>query len=67
DIHLIREPHWHIGMIYFARVKGGTTTLNEGEHRDIRWLGESDLQDGAWGLSAPLKFYAREALRKVKT
>ena len=66
DLHLIKEPHWHIGMIYFARVKGGEVTLNVEEHKDIQWLGEKDFEEAKWGLSAPLKFYAREALRKVK-
>ena len=66
DIHLIKEPHWHIGMIYFARVKAGKVTLNTEEHRAIRWMDEKDLEEAEWGLSKPLIFYAKEALRKVK-
>ncbi len=66
DIHLIREPHWHIGMVYFARVKSGEAKLNAVEHKDIRWLQEKDLEDARWGLSEPLKFYAREALKAVE-
>ena len=65
DIHLIKEPHWHIGMVYFARVKSGEVTLNREEHKDIQWLGESDLEDSKWGLSQPLKFYARKAMEKA--
>ena len=65
DMHLIKEPHWHIGMIYFAKVKTGEVTLNVEEHQDIQWLGESDFEDVKWELSAPLKFYAREALKRV--
>ena len=65
DIHLIKEPHWHIGMVYFARVKSGEVTLNTEEHRDIQWLGEEDLEDPKWNLYANLKFYARQALEKV--
>jgi 8-oxo-dGTP pyrophosphatase MutT (NUDIX family) len=65
DIHLIKEPHWHIGLIYFAKVKAGETTLNVEEHQDIQWLAEADLEDGRWELTKPLKFYAREALKKV--
>ncbi|HUO56656.1 MAG TPA: NUDIX domain-containing protein [bacterium] len=65
DIHLIKEPHWHIGMVYFARVKAGQVTLNAEEHKDIRWMSEADLEDPKWGLYGNLKFYAREALRKV--
>jgi 8-oxo-dGTP pyrophosphatase MutT (NUDIX family) len=66
DIHLIKEPHWHIGMVYFARVKSGELELNAGEHHDIQWLGEKDFEDPKWGLSEPLRFYAREALKRVK-
>ncbi|HVZ79426.1 MAG TPA: NUDIX domain-containing protein [bacterium] len=66
DIHLIREPHWHIGMVYFARVKAGKVTLNSGEHHDIRWMTESDLEDPQWALYDNLKFYAREALKAVR-
>jgi 8-oxo-dGTP pyrophosphatase MutT (NUDIX family) len=65
DIHLIKEPHWHIGMIYFARVKSGEVKLNVEEHKDIQWLSEKDLEDQKWGLSKPLKFYARQSLQKV--
>jgi len=65
DIHLIKEPHWHIGMVYFARVKSGEVKLNEEEHKDIQWLDESDFEQERWGLTPPLKFYAREALKKV--
>jgi 8-oxo-dGTP diphosphatase len=66
DVHLIKEPHWHIGMIYFARVKAGKATLNTEEHKAIRWMNEKDLEEAEWGLSQPLIFYAKEALRKVK-
>lgn len=66
DVHLIKEPHWHIGMIYFARVKSGQVTLNTEEHRDIQWLAEKDLEQAKWGLSKPLIFYAREALKAVR-
>lgn len=65
DIHLIKEPHWHIGMVYFARVISGEVKLNAGEHRDIQWLREGNFEDAKWGLSQPLKFYAREALKAV--
>ena len=65
DIHLIKEPHWHIGMIYFARVKAGKVTLNTEEHKAIRWMDEKGLEEAEWGLSKPLIFYAKEALRAV--
>lgn len=65
DIHLIKEPHWHIGLIYFAKVKSGKVTLSVEEHQDIQWLDEKDLDNPKYGLSEPLKFYAREAIRKT--
>jgi len=65
DVHLIKEPHWHIGMVYFARVISGEVKLNVEEHKDIQWLDEKNLDDSKWGLSEPLKFYARKALEKI--
>jgi 8-oxo-dGTP pyrophosphatase MutT (NUDIX family) len=65
DIHRIKEPHWHIGMVYFARVKSGQVTLNAEEHHDIQWLTEKDLDDAKWELYPNLKFYAKEALRRI--
>src|ERR1700679_1338249 len=66
DMHLIKEPHWHIGLIYFAKVKAGEVKLNVEEHQDIQWLTEADFEDAQWKLSKPLKFYAREALKAVR-
>jgi len=66
DIHLIKEPHWHIGMVYFARVISGEVKLNEEEHKGIRWMSAKDLEDPQWALSEPLRFYARQALEKVQ-
>lgn len=66
DIHLIKAPHWHIGMVFFARVLSGKTTLNEEEHKAIRWFSESDLEDPKWELLENLRFYAKEALKKVQ-
>jgi len=66
-MHLIKEPHWHIGLIYFAKVKAGQVTLNIEEHQYIQWLHENELDDPKWGLSDPLKFYAREAIRKISS
>jgi len=63
DIHLIKEPHWHIGMVYFARVRSGKVTLNTAEHKDIQWLSKRDLEDPRWGLSENLRFYGSRALQ----
>jgi hypothetical protein len=40
--------------------------LNRDEHNDIQWLSGKDLEDPRWGLSKPLKYYAHEALKKVR-
>jgi len=66
DIHVIKEPHRHIGLVYFARVKGGEVALNREEHHDIRWFTEEDIRDPAYALSAPLRYYALEALRALR-
>lgn len=42
DIHRISEIHEHIGLIYFARPKGGKLTLAPAEHYDIRWCSAAD-------------------------
>src|SRR5215467_12274644 len=36
DIHRITATHEHIGMIYWARPKGGSLALAQEEHHDIR-------------------------------
>jgi len=65
DIHRILDPHWHIGMVYFARVQGGEVALNREEHQDIRWFTEGDLDDPQYDLHPNIRFYAREALSAV--
>jgi 8-oxo-dGTP pyrophosphatase MutT (NUDIX family) len=66
DMHVIKEPHHHIGMVYFARVKGSEVTLNEDEHHGIRWFTEEDLQEPVYALSSPLRYSALEALRALR-
>ncbi len=62
DIHRISDTHEHIGMIYFARVKGGTTTLATEEHDDIRWCDLTDLEALQPPLTKAVWWYARQAL-----
>ncbi len=62
DIHRISDTHEHIGMIYFARVKGGTTTLATEEHDDIRWCDINDLGALQPPLTKAIWWYARQAL-----
>ena len=65
DIHRISDTHEHIGMIYFARVKRGTTTLAADEHHAIRWCSDAELEQLQPPMSDAVKWYCRTALREV--
>jgi len=65
DIHRISETHEHIGLIYFARPKGGKLTLAPAEHYEIRWCGAADLDTLAPPISAPVRWYCLKALEEV--
>jgi 8-oxo-dGTP pyrophosphatase MutT (NUDIX family) len=66
DVHQVNGEHWHLGLVYFARVKGGELRLAPDEHHDIRWFAETELSDPRWGLTRPLIEYARAALRSTR-
>lgn len=65
DIHRITDQHEHVGLIYWARPKGGTVTLAAAEHHAIRWCSEADLEILAPPLSAAVKWYCRKALEEL--
>ena len=65
DIHRISATHEHIGMIYWARPKGGATTLAAEEHHDIRWCSGTDLDQLQPAMSDAVKWYCRQALAEV--
>lgn len=65
DIHRISPTHEHIGMIYWARPKGGTVTLSASEHHDIRWCSSADLDALQPPMSSAVKWYCRKALEEV--
>jgi len=67
DIHRISDTHEHIGMIYWARPKGGQTTLAEEEHHDIRWCRAAELDQLQPPISDAVKWYALQALKEVGT
>ncbi len=56
----------HIGMIYFARVKGGSLDLAEEEHHDIRWVSGDELEALQPPMSNAVKWYCRQALSEVR-
>lgn len=65
DIHRIHDTHEHIGLIYWARPRGGELTLAPEEHHDIRWVTEAGLEQLEPPLSDAVKWYARQALAEV--
>jgi len=66
DIHRINDTHEHIGLIYFARPKGGTLALAEAEHHDIRWCSPADLDRLEPVLSPSVRWYCTWALAEVR-
>ena len=65
DIHRITDHHEHIGMIYWARPKAGTTTLASDEHHDIRWCTTRDLDQLHPPMSAAVRWYCLKALEEI--
>ena len=65
DIHRISDTHEHIGLIYFARVKGGSLDLAAEEHHDIRWVTAEELDALQPPMSNAVKWYCRQALAEI--
>jgi len=65
DIHRISDTHEHIGMIYWARPKGGDLALAAEEHHDIRWCSAAELDTLVPVMSAAVKWYCCKALDEV--
>jgi 8-oxo-dGTP pyrophosphatase MutT (NUDIX family) len=65
DIHRITATHEHIGMIYFARPKGGDVSLAEEEHHDIRWVTSEELDGLQPAMSNAVKWYCRKAIEEL--
>ena len=65
DIHRISPTHEHIGMIYFARPRGGQVTLSPEEHHDIRWCSAEKLEELDPAMSNAVKWYCRKAIKEV--
>ncbi|MSU61524.1 MAG: NUDIX domain-containing protein [Pedosphaera sp.] len=67
DIHRINPSHEHIGMIYFARPKGGQLSLAEEEHHDIRWCLPVELNQLEPPMSNAVKWYCLKAIEEIKS
>jgi 8-oxo-dGTP pyrophosphatase MutT (NUDIX family) len=65
DIHRINATHEHIGLIYWARPKGGTVTLAPAEHHEIRWCSSEDLDGLQPPMSNAVKWYSRKAIHEI--
>jgi len=65
DIHRINPTHEHIGMIYWARPRGGTLTLAAAEHHGIRWCSVAELENLVPPMNAAVKWYCRQALQEL--
>ena len=65
DIHRISDTHEHIGLIYWARPRGGAMTLAPAEHRDICWRGAEELDALEPPMSDAVKWYCRKAIEEL--
>ena len=65
DIHRITDTHEHIGMIYFARPRGGSLSLAVEEHHDLRWCTAGELERLEPPMSGAVRWYCLAALREV--
>jgi 8-oxo-dGTP pyrophosphatase MutT (NUDIX family) len=65
DIHRIHATHEHIGMIYWARPKGGRLELAGAEHHDIRWCTAGELEQLEPAMTGAVKWYCRKAIEEV--
>jgi 8-oxo-dGTP pyrophosphatase MutT (NUDIX family) len=65
DIHRITATHEHIGLIYWARPRGGDLTLATAEHHDIRWVAPEELDRMQPPMSGAVKWYCRTAIKEV--
>ncbi|MEI9962579.1 MAG: NUDIX domain-containing protein [Limisphaerales bacterium] len=69
DIHRINDTHEHIGLIYWARPKGGSdapvAALSVAEHHDIRWCSADDLETLRPPMTDAVKWYCRKAIEEI--
>ncbi len=65
DIHRISDSHQHIGMVYFARVKGGDLALAPAEHHAIRWVSRAEMDELNPPLSGAIRWYCLQALEEI--
>ena len=59
-LETIAPGHFHIDLIYFARVRGGEVRLAAAEHSEQRWFSADDL--GAAEVSEDVRLLGRRAI-----
>jgi ADP-ribose pyrophosphatase YjhB (NUDIX family) len=64
DVHEANPPHRHVALYYIGKAKTDQFKLSD-EHTALRWFSEEDLDDPQYALSPAVKFYCREAMRRV--
>jgi 8-oxo-dGTP pyrophosphatase MutT (NUDIX family) len=62
DIHDIKLPHRHVGLVYFAQAKSGEVSLAAAEHNDIRWFAKEELSDPQYAIGEYVRYYAERAI-----
>lgn len=65
DIHDVMPGHRHVGMMYFAKYKGGEATLEAAAHDDLRWFNREEVYHSD-RIAQNIRWYALKALEEVK-
>ena len=65
DIHRISDTHEHIGMIYWARPKGGEVRCALDEHFAIRWCSAAELEALEPPMTEAVKWYCKKAIEEL--
>ena len=60
----ISPDHQHIDLIYYARVVGGTLSVNDQEANSHRWCSPDDLADKT--IHEDIRVLGREAIARVE-
>ncbi len=64
----INETHEHIIFVYFAKTKNTSITLSKTEKTEgTKWFTLKDLTNPQFNLNPDIAFYAKDAIRKLKT
>jgi 8-oxo-dGTP diphosphatase len=65
DTHDANPPHKHIALTYFLKAKHGRSVKSD-EHTQMRWFSRDELEKKSGELTAPVHFYAQEAIKLAK-